>query len=53
MRTTLVAELLIIVVGAEGVVRATVDVDKPHAVRFADSVAVVQSACRDVVPFTV
>lgn len=48
---TLVAELLGIVMGAAGAVRATVEVDKPHALRFADSVSVVQSAYRDVVPF--
>lgn len=44
----LVADLLAILMGEHGVARATVEVDKPHALRFADSVSIEQTAYRDV-----
>ena len=44
----LVADLLAIVMSAERVMRASVEVDKPHALRFADSVSVTRAAYREV-----
>ena len=44
---TLAARILAIIMEQQKVIRATVEVDKPHALRFADSVSVTASAERE------
>jgi D-erythro-7,8-dihydroneopterin triphosphate epimerase len=44
---TLAARVLEIVMQQQKVIRATVEIDKPHALRFADSVSVAASAERE------